>query len=404
MKRNGHRIIRTLDIDRERRIEVQRYRCSDCQRSFTFRRSAGRSYTQRFEKEIVRRHVEGRGSYRVLAKWVYETHRRRISPTSLQKMVEKIGRCCKTAFEMSQELQPRWDGFVLLDEKMCSVRGEQQWFYLGVDRTGDIFHCRAVNELTITEAAKFLEDIKLLPIRVRGIVTDLDAALTGAVRVVYKETPHQYCLKHALTAIEKLIGYTELRGFQRTNRDILRTEFYRLRDRKGVWVKRAREEFFKHWETTRQVSERYQGIQALRDLCHQVLFAKSEQQAKEYLVCLGRSRSYPRVERRKAFAFIQRHWNHLMMYHRVPGLPRTTNLIENVNRQLERRYKTIEAFQHPSTAIYYTNLLVAYLRQKPYTDCRGHRKCLNGKSRLGAAKVKSLNLDWLKNCVKNNPN
>jgi transposase-like protein len=89
-----------------------------------------------------------------------------------------------------------------------------------------------------------------------------------------------------------------------------------------------------------------------------------------------------------------------MMHHRIPGLPRTTNLVENVNKQLQRRYKTIEAFQCRLTAIHYTNLLVAFLRQKPYTDCRGSRKHLNGKSRLASAKVRNLHPNWLKNCLK----
>jgi transposase-like protein len=89
-----------------------------------------------------------------------------------------------------------------------------------------------------------------------------------------------------------------------------------------------------------------------------------------------------------------------MTHHRVVEMPRTTNLVENVNKQLERRYKTIEAFQRHSTAIHYTNLLVAYLRQKPYTDCRGSRKHLNGKSRLASAKVRGLDRNWLKNCLK----
>jgi hypothetical protein len=61
--------------------------------------------------------------------------------------------------------------------------------------------------------------------------------------------------------------------------------------------------------------------------------------------------------------------------------------------------KTIEAFQHRWTAISYVNLRVAYLRQKPYTDCRGTRKYLNGKSRLQAASVHHPN-DWLRLALK----
>jgi len=103
---------------------------------------------------------------------------------------------------------------------------------------------------------------------------------------------------------------------------------------------------------------------------------------------------------RDSFAALQEHWEHLTAYHRTPGLPRTTNLIESVNKQIERRFKTIEAFQHRSTGRSYMNLLIAYLRQKPYTDCRKTRRHLNGRSRLYAAGIRHLSKDWLKNCLR----
>jgi len=98
---------------------------------------------------------------------------------------------------------------VLVDEKMCPVRGKGQWFYLAVDTTGDIMHCRAVPELSSTEAAKFLEEVRALGVHLKAVVSDLDPALTRAVAVVYAEIPHQYCIKHALSAIGILIGYVE---------------------------------------------------------------------------------------------------------------------------------------------------------------------------------------------------
>lgn len=166
--------------------------------------------------------MEGRESYRVLAKEVYERTGRKISPTSLQRMVDRIGRRCKSAWEMSQELRPRWDGFLLFDEKMCSVRDQQLWFYVAVDRTGDILHCRAVKELTVTEASEFLREVKDLGVKCRGVVTDLDTSLSLAVEGIYGGIPHQYCLKHALGAIEKLLGYRGLTSRQGWNRRSLR--------------------------------------------------------------------------------------------------------------------------------------------------------------------------------------
>lgn len=397
-------MIRELDLGRERRVQIQRFKCCRCGKSFVLRKKRRRRYSEAFALEVVRRHVEGRESYRVIAREVFERTRRSVSPTSLQKMVESAGERSKSVLEMSKELKPSWDGFLLLDEKMCSVCGKQQWLYLAVDGTGDIVHCRGVGELTATNAMSFLEDlVHELEYPCRGVVTDMDAALCRAVEVVYPEKPHQYCLKHALAALEEVIGYKPLLQRYRWNRALLREQFTRMPGRRGIWVEHTREEFFRHYTDTRALSKTFHQRKALRDTLHAILFASSEGEAVLLLHRLRRSRQWPTELRRKAVAFLERHWRHLVQHHRVHGLPRTTNLVENVNRQLERRFKTIEAFQHVHTALAYVNLLIAYLRQKPYTDCRGKRRGLNGHSRLLAAGVR-LTGSWLNNALKTIPN
>lgn len=316
-------------------------------------------------------------------------------------MVEEIGKRCKTALEMSKELKPLWDGVLLVDEKMCSVRGYQQWFYLAVDTTGDIVHCRAVNELTATTAMQFLQDIiDELQYPCRALVTDLDTSLSRAVDLMYAGKPHQYCLKHALSALDELMEYRPFAVRRHWNQGRLRTSFTRLRDGRGVWVQRARESFFQDYAQSRTLSVAYRQRQTLRDTVHAILFAKDEGRASELFRRLRRTRRSPRTAHRKVIAFLTRHWKRLMQHHRVAGVPRTTNLVENVNKQLERHFKTIEAFQHRHTAVAYVNLLVAYLRQKPYTDCRGSRRILNGHSRLHAAGVNLTNATWLKVVLK----
>ncbi|MBP1599622.1 MAG: hypothetical protein H6Q07_983 [Acidobacteria bacterium] len=47
--------------------------------------------------------------------------------------------------------------------------------------------------------------------------------------------------------------------------------------------------------------------------------------------------------------FLERHWKRLMCHHHVKGLPRTNNMAETFNKQLMRRLKTIEHFQHRTT-------------------------------------------------------
>jgi len=380
---------------------VQRFCCCDCHRSFIARQYTGSRISHELCEEIVRRHVEGGESYRSIARWIKRESGRKPSAGSLQRVVEEVASRCKTAWEMSKELRPRWDGVVLVDEKMCPVRGKGQWFYLAVDTTGDIMHCRAVPELSSTEAAKFLEEVRSMGVHLKAVASDLDPALTRAVAVVYAEIPHQYCIKHALSAIGILIGYVERNarrgwnGHSEISQEVAERPAHDLegdvsRDGALLGVQKPQ----------RVVPAEEGSIAALHETCRRILSAQTEREARIIYDALENDTCYPRVQHRKAVRFLKRRWKQLMMHHHVPGLPRTTNLVENVNKQLQRRYKTIEAFQYRSTAIHYTNLLVAFLRQKPYTDCRGSRKHLNGKSRLAAAKIRGLHPDWLKNCLK----
>lgn len=401
MKKNGHRTISEQTLREALTQNVQRFYCCDCHRSFIARHHPGSRVSYELCEEIVRRHVEGGESYRSIARWIKRESGRKPSPGSLQRVVEKVASRCKTAWEMSRELRPRWDGVVLLDEKMCPVRRKGQWLYLAVDTTGDIMHCRPVPELSSTEAAKFLKEVLELGVQLKGVVTDIDPALTRALESVCAKTPHQYCIKHALAAIALLIGYVERNGCRHRKTTTEPEEHVAQPQHENAEVEVSSDRMFVvHQGPAYLSSVAENSILALYEWCRRILAADTEREACALYDALRKNKSFPKAQHRKAVRFLNRRWDRLMMHHRVPGLPRTTNLVENVNKQLERRYKTIEAFQHHSSAIHYTNLLIAFLRQKPYTDCRGSRRHLNGKSRLGSAKIRQLHLDWLKNCLK----
>lgn len=58
-------------------------------------------------------------------------------------------------------------------------------------------------------------------------------------------------------------------------------------------------------------------------------------------------------------------------------ITKTNNNAENINRQIKRRLKTIEAFQSIKNAENYLIIICNYLRIKPFTDCRGKRRYRN---------------------------
>jgi len=258
-----------------------------------------------------------------------------------------------------------------------------------------------VAECSVTEAVSFLEEVKALDYNCCGITSDLDTSFTLAIERVYAGKPHQYCIKHALASVEHILGYRRARATKQKMRAQLRRSFERLPLRKAVFLVKASREFVEHWRTTRVPSRNSLEIEQPRELCKRILCARSQKAALDLLGELRRRHSKVRTRKWKAVKFLERHWIRLMRHHSVKGLSRTSNMAETLNKQLKRRLKTIESFQHRHTAVHYMNLLVAYLRLKPYTDCRGSRKHLNGMSRLQAAGVKISTRDWLEACLKN---
>lgn len=187
----------------------------------------------------------------------------------------------------------------------------------------------------------------------------------------------------------------------RTRDRRLKTNFERLPLRKGLYLVKASQDFLEAWQKTRPSSRRARAIFELRERCRLILCARSQSQALDLLANLRRHHSSEATRRWEAIGFLERHWIRLMRHHRVHGLPRTNNMAESFNRQVKRRIRTIESFQHREGAILYLNLLVAYLRLKPCTDCRKQRKHLNGKSRLQAAGVTVASHDWIEATLKN---
>ena len=72
----------------------------------------------------------------------------------------------------------------------------------------------------------------------------------------------------------------------------------------------------------------------------------------------------------------------LMAYTKIKHTPRTNNLIESLNSHLEGRLKTIKGFQSFKHADYWLNHYFIQRRLRPFTDCKGKFRKLNGKSSL----------------------
>ena len=102
------------------------------------------------------------------------------------------------------------------------------------------------------------------------------------------------------------------------------------------------------------------------------------------------SKAFPMV-----IKFLNKHFNKLVSHQNDEKIPKTNNDAENLNRQIERRLKTIESFQHFTTAYDYLIMFCNYIRFKPYTDCKKKNKYRNRKSQIPLCGVKIRDRDWL---------
>lgn len=81
----------------------------------------------------------------------------------------------------------------------------------------------------------------------------------------------------------------------------------------------------------------------------------------------------------------------LFAYLRVPHCPKDTNLIELFNSHLQARLKSLKGFKSFRGAERFLNAYVIRRRTKPFTDCQGKFKQLNGKSSLQMTIKKQTN-------------
>lgn len=72
----------------------------------------------------------------------------------------------------------------------------------------------------------------------------------------------------------------------------------------------------------------------------------------------------------------------LFRFEKIPNCPKSNNIIEAFNSHLQGRLKTIKGFESFKGAERWLNAWIIRRRTKPFTDCEGRFKILNGKCSL----------------------
>lgn len=385
-------------MDRHR---SQRYRCQSCSRTFILQPRPGQRYGRELLSESVKRHVEDRSSFRVIAKRMGELLHRSFGRTTAHRALTQACQRCKTPVEVAQALHPQWEGWLHLDGKGIKLKGQPGYAwtaFLAQDSTGDTVHVALLEggeqRVAIRDFLLVIRDQLHYPIR--GVISDLSEEIAWAVREVFPSVPHQGCLTHTFRLIDRHTDYLairhrllrELRRWRacREGTPILHRQSpaYRAKIRQirqGVAViKRARG-----------------GARRLRRRARIWLLSSTPGEEAIRWARFQRASTSARFSGERALVqSLRLHRSWLMTHLGHPHIPRTNNRIENLIKQLNRRLKTIEGFGTPQAALGYLYLWSVYHRFKPYTDCRPPHRHRNGKAPLECAGVDLTGLDWFK--------
>lgn len=380
-KKNGRRELYFVGTDRKTKRLVQRYLCKDCKRSFSKRRDKHKHYSDGFRKELIRMHVEERMSFRVISKRIRERYGIKISPGYLCKMFNDTISRVKGSKQIKEEQEPKWSGYLIIDDKVINVKGRKMISLIAKDKSGDIVHQELFKEVEQHCFDNFIRYIKTeLKYNFRGITTDLDKILEKSIKTILGEDfSHQYCLRHAIENIKRILDYQQLK--MKVKR--LEKEIFDLERGKRI------EKMKKYLE----LKEQLKAIDDMLDAIKKALWSGDISMTDKELRKLERlyNDKYPLV-----IDFLIKKKKGLLMHQRDKEIPKTNNDAENTNRQIKRRLKTIEAFQRFDYAQNYLILYCNYLRMKPYTDCKGKRKYRNGHTPLELCQANFRVNDWVK--------
>lgn len=376
--KNGSRTITVMGFGRRTSARINRYRCGACGRYFSLRREKGKRYSVGFKLELARMHVEERMSYRVMAKRIDERFGKRVSPHGLCAMVNEVASHAKGSLAMVREYHPQWTGYLLVDDKYFSVRGTRLMSLVAADSTGDALHSEVLAHPEQGEFTGFMQFIvERLEYPLKGLTTDFDDRFGRALEALnLGHILHQRCIWHGLQTVQRLLDHMALRQRYGQLKLRLAREQESLEGQRPYHDRTELERLIA--ELTALEREYHQQCELLKNL-REILYEPRGTVSREMFAAFRRSyrQNYPRV-----VVWLDTHLELMLVHQRDANIPMTNNIAENLNKQMERRFKTIESFQSLDTAWNYQNLIRNYLRFKPYTDCRGDRKIYNGLSPL----------------------
>ena len=269
--------------------------------------------------------------------------------------VNTFGQLAKSPIQIAHDLDPQWSGLLGIDGKPIKISGEEACILIATDLgTTDPFFFQLVDAEDEQNVRTFFLIIKeVFHYSTRCVVSDLGKGrvFVKLVEQIFPNVPHQACVVH----------------------------FSRYVDMKLPKSKK---------------SKYHQQNEFLRQYINSILYSQSLNDADEMLVRLKHiEHLFQRKYQKQVIRSLRRNFHLLTTHFFWEDMPRDTNIVENIIRQLNRKLILMNGFKNKDNAYNFLKLWFCAQRFKPYTCSRhSHR---NGLSPFEIADVDTSNLDWL---------
>lgn len=252
----------------------------------------------------------------------------------------------------------RFCGFLVVDGKYVAVKGYDRKipFIYGIDYlTHDIPVCLLAPSENFQVMLQYFTKLKNTGYELQALICDDNESIRLAAKQVYPGVIVQLCHVHFLENIRRTLKVRSEETYRSFFAD-LEEKIFDL-----PYLGQANLERHIRWRAPRHYDD------ALKIATLNYIFDHSD-------LLTG----YVKAEK---------------LFHN--GCPRTTNLIESYNKQLNGRLKTIQGFQSFQTAERWLSAWILRRRLTPFTDCRKRFRHLNGTCSLEKTRMKKFKLPAL---------
>jgi transposase-like protein len=350
-------MFREIDLRGVHSKAYQRWFCLACRKAFIPgcpTRQSTSPYSRAIREKATILYVDTGGSYRAVTRELRRLGLSHVQSYQVWTWVQDMGHRCADPFEISRCLRPQWSGWLQADGDRIRVGDEDLSILLALDvKTRDIPFAMLGKEDRY-HWTQFFERLKALHYPFKGLTSDGDTAILAGMKAHFPNGVHQRCHAHFVRNVEELLE--------------------------------PRYATFPHLPTE------YQRFQKA---LHAFLEAPEWRIAKEYLRFLYFYPSFQRPIFQPARQMVIQSLPQIIPAFFHKEMPRTSNLIENVIRFLDRRITPMDRFHSRETAWAMIKLLVLYYRFHKFTNPSKRYFYIKDRSPLQLAGVNTVGLRWL---------